>query len=311
MLLAADLGGTALKLALVDGQSRLICRREVSVSFDGYRTPLIVTTERAIRALLQETGATIAGIAVSATGQIDAAVGTVAGSNGSIPGYEGTPIRGHLERAFRLPVHVLNDANAALLGEMTAGAARGLSDVLMVTLGTGVGGAFVSGGRLLSGSRGLAGEIGHMLLHPGGEACTCGQRGCYERYASTGALLRRAQAALGRPGLDGQALFVLAQQGDPQALALLKAWFEDISLGIISLVHLLNPQLVLLGGGVCRQELLLSSVRRLVLSGVMPCFARELRLESAALGNDAGLVGAAQWWRQCAEKGCETSPSPV
>ena len=119
MLLAADLGGTALKLALVDGQSRLICRREVSVSFDGYRPPLIVTTERAIRALLQETGATIAGIAVSATGQIDAAVGTVAGSNGSIPGYEGTPIRGHLERAFRLPVHVLNDAGKDFLSIAT------------------------------------------------------------------------------------------------------------------------------------------------------------------------------------------------
>lgn len=299
MLLAADLGGTAVKLALVDGQNRLISRREVSVSFDGYQTPLMDTTERAMRALLRETNAAIAGIAVSATGQIDAASGTVAGSNGSIPGYEGTAIRACLESVFRLPVHVLNDANAALLGEMTAGAARGVSDVLMVTLGTGVGGAFVSGGRLLSGARGLAGEIGHMVLHPGGEACTCGQRGCYERYASTGALLRRARAALGRPQLDGQALFALAQQGDPQALALLEAWCEDISLGIISLVHLLNPQLVLLGGGVCRQELLLSPVRRRVLSGVMPCFARDLRLEPAVLGNDAGLVGAAQWWRIC------------
>ena len=296
MLLTADVGGTAVKLALVDAQNHLHARREVSVSFDGYRTPLMGTVERAIHALLRETDAAVAGIAVAATGQIDDD-GTVAGTNGSIPGYEGTPIRERLETAFRLPVHVLNDANAALLGEMTAGAARGAADVLMVTLGTGVGGAMASGGRLLGGCRGLAGEIGHMILHPGGEPCTCGLCGCYERYASTGALVRRARAALDMADLDGRALFALAQQGHPQALALLEDWCADVSLGIISLVHLLNPQLVLLGGGVCQQELLLAPVRRRVLSGVMPCFARGLRLESAALGNDAGLIGAAQWWR--------------
>lgn len=302
MLLAVDLGGTAAKLALADSACRLTERREVPVAFDGYRTPLLDTVERALRPLLQEAGPAVEGIAVSATGQIDTSSGTVVGTNGSIPGYEGVCIQDRLERAFRLPVRVLNDANAALLGEMTSGAAQGASDVLMVTLGTGVGGAMAMGGRLVSGQRGLAGEIGHMTLYPDGEDCPCGRRGCYERYASTGALLRRAQAALGLAQLDGRQLFALAGQGNATALSLLDAWREDVALGIISLVHLLNPQLVLIGGGVCQQEaLLLAPLRQRVLSGVMPCFARSLRLEPAALANDAGLVGAARWWRLCME----------
>ena len=297
MLLAVDIGGTAVKLALADEQGRLTQRREASVSFDGYQTPVMTSVIQAIHGLLRSTDAEVTGIGVSATGQIDTDSGTVIGSNGSIPGYEGVCIRACLEETFRLPVHVLNDANAALLGEMSAGSARGASDVLMITLGTGVGGAMASGGRLLNGRGGLAGEIGHMSLYPDGEICSCGRRGCYERYASTGALVRRARKALDRPELDGEQLFALARQGQPQAAALLETWREDIARGIISLVHVLNPQLILLGGGVCRQEaLLLAPVRQRVLAGVMPCFARGLRLEAATLGNDAGLVGAAKWW---------------
>lgn len=297
MLLAVDLGGTAAKLALVDSEWGLTERQEASVAFDNYRTPLIDTVENALRPLLQKAGAAVEGIAVSATGQIDASRGIVAGTNGCIPGYEGTEIQARLEHAFRLPVRVMNDANAALLGEMTIGAARDVPDVVMITLGTGVGGALAVDGRIVGGTRGLAGEIGHMTLFPGGEGCPCGGRGCYERYASTGALLRRAQAELGLH-LDGKRLFALAGRGDAAALALLNAWRENVALGIISLVHLLNPQLVLVGGGVCRQEaLLIEPLRRRVLSGVMPCFASKLRLAAAALGNDAGLVGAARWWR--------------
>lgn len=174
MLLAVDLGGTFAKLALVDSEWGLMERQEVSVAFDGYRTPLIDTVENALRAVLKKAGTAVEGIAVSATGQIDTSRGTVVGTNGCIPGYEGTEIQARLEHAFRMPVRVINDANAALLGEMTAGAARETLDVVMVTLGTGVGGAFAVNGRIVSGTHGLAGEIGHMTLTPDGETCPCG-----------------------------------------------------------------------------------------------------------------------------------------
>ena len=135
--LGVDIGGTAVKLGLVDENGRVLRRAERSVSFDGYKTPILDTVQAAIPEFLTEDAPRLEGIAVSATGQIDSRRGVVAGTCGNFPGWIGVDIKGTLERAFGLPVTVANDANCMLLGEVWAGAAKGYTDVIGVTLGTG------------------------------------------------------------------------------------------------------------------------------------------------------------------------------
>lgn len=297
--LGIDIGGTAVKLGLVDGQGRVLARAEASVSFDGYKTPILDTVTGTAARFLAEQSVTPTGVGVSATGQIDSLQGVVAGTCGSLPGWDGAPIRATLERALSLPVTVANDANCMVLGEVWAGAARGCTDVIGITIGTGVGGGILTGGRLLEGARGLGGEIGHYRTHVrDGVACTCGAVGCWERYASTTALVRAAKEQ--NPAWDnGRAIFAAAEAGDREVLALLDSWIEEIAQGLAGLVHIFNPQCILVGGGVSAQtDLLIRPLAERVKASVMPAFRQGLDLRAAELRNDAGLVGAVYYLRQ-------------
>ena len=197
MILAIDIGGTAAKMGLYEKDGTLVARHEAGVAYDHYKTPIIDTIVREAEAFTRKHGVTPECVGVSATGQVDDVTGTVTGSDGKIPGYDGTDFRGALGSLFHVPVHALNDANAAALGECFMGAAKGCKNVLMVTLGTGVGGGIVVDGKLYNGTHGLAGEIGHFPLYADGAPCTCGRRGCFELYASTRTLSRSAGRMLG------------------------------------------------------------------------------------------------------------------
>ena len=297
MILCADIGGTSVKLGLVDREGRLHASAEASVSFDHYHTPIIDTVLREGRAFLEAHPCQIEGIGVSATGQVDSRAGAVIGTNGKIANYEGTNIKQRMEEAFCVPCEVLNDANAALLGETFCGGAVGAQNVVMLTLGTGVGGGVLADGRLLTGHRGIAGEMGHFTLYQDGVPCPCGKKGCYESYASTTALLRAAEKAAGEANLNGRVLFDRLKNGDPVLQNVLDKWLDDVAAGITGLIHIFNPELVLIGGGVSRQEeLLLKPLKARVLRGAMPRFTEALRIERAVLGNDAGLIGAAKFY---------------
>ena len=291
--LGIDIGGTAVKLGLVDETGTVLDRAERSVSFDGYRTPILDTVRAAAADFTDGRRGQLAGIGVSATGQIDSRKGIVAGTCGSLPGWVGAPIRNRLTEDFGLPVTVANDANCMCLGEVWVGAARGCTDVIGITIGTGIGGGILTGGRLLEGARGLGGEMGHYRTHAlDGVPCTCGARGCWERYASTTALVRAAQAM--DPELrDGRAIFAAARAGRCDVLDLLDRWMDEIAQGLAGMVHIFNPQRILVGGGVSAQkELLIEPLEHKVKAAVMPAFAEGLTLQAAALQNDAGLVGA-------------------
>lgn len=297
--LGIDIGGTAVKLGLVDAEGRVLARAEESVSFDGYRTPILDTVTGAAARFLAGQSITPAGVGVSATGQIDSKQGIVAGTCGSLPGWDGAPVRAALERALGLPVTVANDANCMVLGEVWAGAAKGCTDVIGITIGTGVGGGILTGGRLLEGARGLGGEIGHYRTHVrDGVPCTCGAVGCWERYASTTALVRTAQEQ--NPAWDsGRTIFAAAEAGDREVLALLDGWMDEIAQGLAGLVHIFNPQRILVGGGVSAQtDLLIRPLADRVAASVMPAFREGLTLRAAELRNDAGLVGAVYYLRQ-------------
>ena len=297
-----DIGGTAVKLGIVDETGKVLCKGEQSVNFDGYQTPVLDTVRKAAKEFLTAQAIpveSLSGIGVSATGQIDSRKGIVAGTCGNFPNYIGSPIKAALEQDFGLPVTVANDANCMTLGEVWVGGAQGYTDVIGVTLGTGVGGGILTGGRLLEGARGLGGELGHYRTHAlDGVPCTCGATGCWERYAATTALVRAAQEK-DPAWTNGRAIFAAAQAGNETVLALLDHWTDEIAQGLAGMVHIFNPQLILIGGGVsAQQKLLIDPIADKVRASVMPAFAEGLEIRAAQLHNDAGMVGAIYYFRQ-------------
>lgn len=303
--LGIDIGGTAVKLGIVDETGAVLAKTEASVCFDNYQTPILNTVLKTAKAFVAEQNidtASLTGIGVSAAGQIDSRKGIVAGTCGNLPNYIGSPIKEQLEAKFHRPVTVANDANCMCLGEVWVGGAKGYTDVIGVTLGTGVGGGILTGGRLLEGARGLGGEMGHYRTHAQhGLLCTCGAVGCWEQYASTTALVRGAHAI--DPNLkDGRAIFAAAEAGNPLVLDLIDRWTDEIAQGLAGMVHIFNPQLILIGGGVSAQEkFLIEPVAAKVRRSIMPAFAEGLEIRAAQLHNDAGMVGAVYYFRQTME----------
>lgn len=283
-ILALDLGGTVLKSALFSGDGAIL--RQGDGPSDG-RLGGEALLGRAFQAI--ESYRPFDRIAVSTTGQVDERTGSIAYANKNVPGYTGTPVRAILEERYSVPVSVLNDVNAAALGEGFCGAARDAEDFLCLTYGTGVGGAIVIGRKVYGGSRGLAGEMGHILTHPDGLPCACGQWGCYEQYASASALVRRAQA-VDLKVCDGQTLFERLNE-NPSLGAVVEDWLKEVGYGLVTLTHIFNPSLIVVGGGVFRQSGLVERLEALVLPRLMASY-RQVSIRSAQLGNMAGLYGA-------------------
>mgnify|MGYP000799318252 CR=1 FL=1 len=212
------------------------------------------------------------------------------------------PLRKLFHRYLPYPLYVENDANCAALAEYYAGAGKGSKRFVTITLGTGVGAGILHNGQIYHGANGMAGEVGHMSIVYHGEPCPCGRRGCWERYAATTALVRAAKEK--NPAwTDGRAIFAAAEAGNPEVLALLDAWTDEIAQGLAGMVHIFNPQLILIGGGVsAQQKLLIAPIAAKVKASVMPAFAEGLEIRAAQLHNDAGMVGAVYYFRQTMEE---------
>ena len=193
-----------------------------------------------------------------------------------------------------IPIRIANDADCATLGEAVAGAGKECQDVIMLTLGTGVGGGIILDGKIYEG-KGLGGsELGHMVIVENGEQCTCGRKGCLEAYASATALKRDAKRATGRE-LTPEEIFRAAEDGDEKLQLVVQSYIGKLGTGIINIVNIFRPQLVILGGGIAAQgETLLAPLREMMKVG---CFGGEKgelpEIEVAALGNGAGIIGAA------------------
>lgn len=308
--LAVDIGGTAVKIGLVDGEGSFLLTSEYPVDFDGYETPVLDTVIRSCGLFLEEKGIDCSGlraIGVSATGSINTVEGTVDGSAGHIKNWKGSKIRERMEARFHVPVYVLNDANAAALGEVWLGAARGKRNVVAVTIGTGVGGGIIVNSELLLGASGFAGEIGHITIQYGGRECPCGNVGCLEEYASMTALVKRVRQefAAGRlQGLpegevNGRLIFREMEKGNQEIIRIAEDWMGYIAAGIRGFVHIFNPEMVIIGGGVSSQkELFIDKVREKVLERIHPEFAGGLEIAAAELANRAGMAGAVYYCKQ-------------
>ncbi len=294
-VIALDVGGTLVKYGVVSKGGQLFDTGSFETKAqEGGEALMGRILDQIHRLTAGHSGA--AAVALSSPGLISADHGSIEFAGGNLPGWSGMPVARRVRQSTGLPCYVENDVNAAALGERWMGAAAGCRMLVMLALGTGVGGAAIARGQLITGASGGAGEFGHIVLYPGGLPCTCGQNGCLEQYASTGALRRRTLTLPeGHPALDNvRALFECCRSGDGVALKLLDEWVYDLSVGIASLTHVFNPDVVLIGGGVSEQgEYLLNRVRAQLDVLVIPSFNKGLRVEAAMLGNDAALLGAA------------------
>lgn len=306
--IGVDLGGTNLRVAAVDSDGRVLERRQLPAEVRSGPTPVINALSDAVMELRERFavgGAKLVGVGVGVPGIIFLSTGLLKKSP-NLPGWEDIPVKEEIERRIGTKVYLENDANAAALGEAWAGAARNVRHLCLLTLGTGVGGGIIINGRILHGFAGMAAEVGHMTVEPQGALCGCGNHGCLEQYASATAIVRMAREAVAGERSEGlralerenrltsKRIYEAACGGDPMAKEIFVAMGRALGVGIATLINVLNPALVVLGGGVAAAwdafapAMFDELPRRCYIHREIP-----VRIERAQLGNDAGLVGAA------------------
>jgi glucokinase len=298
--IGVDLGGTNLRAAAFSRTGEILQRVESRTSFshgresiDTDRENLLGEMAGAIAQLRTSLGAAgLAGIGVGVPGFISMKEGIVRNSN-NLPSLEGFPFRDELSRRVGAPVVLENDANAAALGEKWMGAGRDVEDLVLITLGTGVGGGIISGGKILRGAVGMAGEIGHITVVPNGNPCGCGNRGCIEKHASATAVTAMAQL-LGLGNLTSKEVYDLAVSGNEKARVVFTAMGEALGILLATLVNVFNFPLYLLGGGVLGAwDLFAPPMLEEARRRSFTFRTTETRVAKAGLGNESGLYGAA------------------
>jgi glucokinase len=303
-VLALDVGGTKLAAALVDATGAVAGHVEVPTPQVWDAEAIFQALQTAIARSLEQSGirlTALRGIGVGSGGPMRYPEGIVSPLN--IPAWRDFPLRDRLIGAYGLPTVVDNDAKAMALGERWRGAGQGARCLLGMVVSTGVGGGIVVDGRLLDGAHGNAGHIGHVIVAPGGPRCACGARGCVEAIASGPSIARAAAAALqrGTPSalagvtpLTGKAVAEAAQVGDPLARALFQRAGHALGRGIASAGALVDLDRVVIGGGVSQAgPLLFDPLRAELARRARLAFTHDLPVLPAALGPQAGLVGAA------------------
>jgi glucokinase len=307
-VLGIDVGGTKMASAAVDRAGNILLRMDVaSPSDDGeMMVSTLVDLARHTIAACSEKNLGVAAVGLGAAGFVLAAQGLMISSPNIA--WADVPLKMVLTDGTGLPSFIDNDGNAAALGERFAGVCRGVDDFVYITLGTGIGGGVFSGAKLLRGHRGTAGELGHMIVEPDGPLCACGGRGCLEVMASGTALEREAarlmaarpESALnglcgGNPErLTGEMVSEAAEAGDAAALEAFARVAYYLGLGIVSLIHIFDPRMVVIGGGVSHSgHLLLDEVNRVVAERGIPALVESTSIVVSTLGTEAGILGAA------------------
>lgn len=309
LYLGVDIGGTNITAAVINDEMEIIGRSSRKTKIGISQAEFCDDIAEAARAAAGAAGVALSDCAycgVGCPGAINARAGILIYSSNL--GITDLPLCFEVSKRLELPVYIENDANCAALGEVMAGAAKGAESALVVTLGTGVGGGIVIDGRIYSGVNGIAGEIGHMIVFPGGEECTCGRRGCWERYASAAALKRQTREAMKAapeslmwryaPSLDkvkGKTAFLAAADGDTAAQQVVDNYIYYLAEGFSNVINILQPEVVCVGGGVSNEgDGLMIPLREAI---EKRRFARgnirQPSIVAAQLWGDAGLIGAA------------------
>lgn len=307
MNIGIDVGGTNLKAGLVDENGQILAASRVPLGpFEGAE-PFVKTLAELAKSVAAKAGVSLTEIESVGIGIPGAVEDGRIVYTCNIP-MENVPVSHPFQKFFAVPVLLGNDADCAAVGEYFCGVGRETQNFIMVTLGTGIGGGMIFGGKLYQGM-GMAGEIGHMVVEHGGISCSCGRQGCWETYASATGLIRMTREAMERDSesllhtverenglVDGRTAFQAAQRGDRSAVEVCRVYVEYLAEGITNLVNILQPEKLAIGGGISAapEELLLHPLKERV---ERECYARHggkrSSIERAMLGNDAGMIGAA------------------
>ena len=309
-ILGVDFGGTRIKIGVVDAKGRILCRSGLDVQGRWSWKKLTEVLVETLETLLQDRGIpkkSLLGLGMGLPGLIDFKRGVVHHLV-NVRGWKDLPFASILRRKIQLPVFIDNDVNLMALGEATYGAARGFSEVVCITLGTGVGGGLLFNGELYRGASYTAGEIGHIPVSRKGPLCGCGSRGCFETYVGNHRIVRQAKERI-RSGersivpemiggklerLTPEVLSRAARKGDRMALSIWREVGEWVGMALAGVVNTYNPDRIVIGGGVAEAgEVLFRSIRQTLKKRALSIPLKHLHVVKAKLGNDAGIIGAA------------------
>ena len=309
-----DLGGTNIATAVVNENFKILGKGELPTNADRDALSIAKDMAKTVDMACEAAGVSkesIEWIGVGSPGAVNKKTGVIEYANNLH--FSNVPLKQYIEELTGIKCYVENDANAAAYGELLAGAGRGYSDMVAITLGTGVGGGVIIDGKIFDGSNSFGAELGHTVIMVDGERCTCGRDGCWEAYASATALIRQTREAMEQhkdsllwklcggdeAAVTARTAFDAARQGDPVGQALVDRYIAYLAAGLSTLIVLFRPQVILIGGGIGNEgEALLQPLR---LQMAQSTYAAEEigvpPVRSAALGNDAGIIGAAMLGR--------------
>lgn len=279
-----DIGGTNIKYSIVNEYGKILFRSHTTTDIEK-GIPFLETKLFDIVQSLKSIEKSIQGIGISTTGSVDSETGEIVHAGKTMPNYTGTNLKQLLEKKIFTKTIVNNDVNAAALGESWVGAARHINTFFCLTLGTGIGGAFIIDKKLYKGKHFRAGEIGYMRLDEFGKS--------FEDKAATSILIETAREKLKMKYIDGQQLFDLAKSGNETCNKIINQWIEEVSKGIADVICMLDPGVIIIGGAVSQQgSYLTEKIKKKLTCYISPAFAESTVLKTAECGNTAGMVGA-------------------
>lgn len=316
MYIGIDLGGTNIAVGLVQDDYRIVDKISTPTKREREFFEIMADAANLINSLLERNELTISSvrsIGIGAPGVIDVNNKMLLYIS-TFPNIHNASFKNELEKYFpNVPVYVENDANAAAYGEVLAGAAREFNDVIMITLGTGVGGGVVIDKKIYSGFNHAGSELGCMVINFNGPLCDCGRKGCFEVYASATALIRQTKEIIQEypnsiihtmidhnyEKINGKTAFDAAKMNDEAGEKIVSRYVEYLGVGIVNLINIFQPEAIVIGGGICKEgEYLLSRLNPYVEQFIYtPDGVPTAKLLTAELGNDAGIIGAAMLWK--------------
>lgn len=308
--LGIDLGGTNIVAGIVNENYEIIATDKIKTNMPRPAEEIVDDIAKAALNAVQKANLKIediAAVGIGTPGSINPKTGIVTYSNNL--GFKDLHLGEMLKNRLGVDLYLENDANAAAYGEYIAGAGRGTENFIAITLGTGVGGGIIIGGKLYSGSNFAGGELGHTVIQMNGEICTCGRNGCWEAYASATALIRQTKQAMVRypqsamwqlcdgklENVSGKTAFNAMRNGDEAGAAVVEDYIGYIAVGLANVINIFQPEVICIGGGISKEKETLTNPIKKIIDGEN--YARNISsgtiIKTATLGNDAGIIGAA------------------
>jgi glucokinase len=310
-VISIDIGGTKILTALFSPGGKVTAKETYPTLVQEGPDAVTDRLKTAIDNMLKTNNirpSQLGGIGIACAGGINTGTGTVVTPSPNMPGWEDIPLAEIIKQKFRAPVYVVNDASAAALGEHCYGAGRGVDNIVMFTLGTGIGGGIITDGVLYLGAVGAAGELGHMTVDDSGLECGCGNKGCLEMYASGTAVARNAKQRLEQgeesvltgmvdgnlDNITAEIVATAARKSDKLAWEVIEQASYYLGVGMVNIVNIFNPEMIIIGGGMAEMgEMLINQGIQMVKTRAFRVASQAVSINLARLGNEAGIYGAA------------------